>query len=819
MILQSVSQVTDWVGSFVGDLTFGFRVLRKNPGFAALAIVTLALGIGAATAVFSVVNAVLLRALPYSHPEQLVCLFERVPDVADVPLEAWAPVNADFYEWRKQSRSFSHMALFTTDRLNVSVGDAGFRVMGSRVTGDFFRVLGISPVLGRGIDNADDQPGNGDVAVISHELWQSRFSADQGVIGRRLLVNAEPYRIIGVMPAGFGFPRGSESLETNGKKTDVWMPWAMTLQTKASRDQNEGNAIARLRAGVTLQQAQAEIGTITSRFAPPYTQQVRRPEGVVRSLDEHVVGNSKHSLLILLAAVFLVLMIACTNAAGLTLERGYGRTREIGMRVALGASRWRLVRQLLAESICIAGAGCLLGTLMAFALVRLLIRFYPTNIPRMEETSIDGRVLLFSVLISAAATILAGMVPAWFTSRCNVNEALKRSAGRSVKGDTDKFHRALIAGEIALTVVLLVGSGLLIRSFLKLQLVDKGFGSLTTVGMNIQLDARYGQTELQNAFFSSLLERVNSVTGVEAAAAVNHVPLGGGQSIWLLEVEGNPFDAKVSFEERSVTSRYFAAMGIPLLEGRVFAEAERAGGPLVAIVSQSFARRYFPGRSAIGRTMRAGGSRTIVGVVADVRQAKLDSLPPMQIYLPLWQSGSQSADLVVRTTVPPERIASTLRALVRDADPALALADARTIGDLVFEATAERRFQTMVLTMFGAIALFLSLVGLYVLMAWAVQQRTAEIGIRMALGAQRGGILWMVLRQGAGLWLAGLAAGFAAALGLTRWLSSLLFEVQPTDPATYVGVGILFCAVAIAACCVPARRATQVDPMVALRCE
>jgi len=805
--------------SLLHDVGYGMRLLRRSPGFAAVAVFTLALGIGATTAVFSLVNAVLLRALPYGDPERLVYLYEKLPDIPNVPLEAWAPVNADFYEWQKQSRSFAAMALFTTDSLNAAMEDVTFRAAGSRVTGEFFRVLGVAPEIGRTVDNSDDQPGKGRVAVISHALWQSRFNGDRSVLGRELLLDARPYRIIGVMPPGFAFPHSSESIETIGKTTDVWVAWAMDPHSRAARNENSGNAIARVSPGVPLRQAQAEIAAITARFDPPFQQQSVKPQGVLQSFDEKIIGNSRRALLIFTGAVFLVLLIACTNVAGLSLVRASGRAQEIGVRAALGASRFRLLRQLLAETLAVATAGGMFGTALAFAIVKLVARFHPRDIPRIEEISIDARVLFFALLLSAAAVILAGLVPALAASRSHPIDALKKAGSRGVKRHTGFLDRGLMIAQVAFTVVMLVGSGLLIRSFLKLQRVDKGFHSLATVAMNIQLDRRYNGDDRQNAFFATLLERIAAVPGVEEVAAVNHLPLGGGESISLLEVEGYPFDEKVSFEERAVTPRYFAAMGIPMLNGRVFTNADAAAGPLVAVVSQSFSLRYFPGQSPVGRHVRTSGDRTIVGVVADVRQRDLDQTPPMQIYLPFSQNPSPAPDLVVRTNLPPDRVGSQVRTLVRNLDPALALSDARTMGQLVSQAAAGRRFQTAVLTAFGAIALFLSLVGLYALMSWSVQQKTGEIGVRLALGAQRSNVMRMVLREGATLWLCGMAAGLVVAWSLTRWLRSLLFEVQPTDLPTFLAVAVLFVAVATAACCLPARRATQVDPAISLRYE
>ncbi len=805
----------DMLDDLAADIRYGLRLLRRSPSFAALAVLTLALGIGATTAVFSVVNAVLLRDLPYRGPEQLVFLYERLPGIPDVPLEAWGPVNGDFYAWRKESRSFSRMALFTNDGLNVSVGDAAFRVTGSRVTADFFSILGI-PELGRTVDDADTQPGRERVVVISHALWESRFGGDCGVLGKELLLDARPYRIVGVMPAGFAFPHGAESLETIGKTTDIWTPWVMTPQQRASRDESQGNAIGRLRPGVTLRQAQGEIAAITARFAPPYQQQFQKPQGIVRSFDETITGGSRRSLLIFMGAVLLVLLIACSNVASLSLTRVSGRKQEISVRTALGASRLRLLRQLLTESLCIALAGGVLGTAAAVLILRLLVHFHPVNIPRIEETSIDGRVLLFTLLVSLTTAMLSGLFPAWSGSGCTLNQAIKGSATRS---GVTPLQSALTIAEIALTIVLLAGSGLLIRSFLNVRGVDKGFSSQATVSMNIELYGRYDQSQKQNAFFRSLLERTRVIPGIQEAAAIDHVPLGGGESISLLQVEGYPFDEKTSFESRSVTPQYFAAMGIPLLTGRVFDDGDAAGRLPVIVVSRSFARRYFPGRSALGRRVHTSGLRTIVGVVADVRQKNLDATPPMQIYLPLWQTGTGSASIVVRSTLPTKRVASVIRGLVRNLDPGLAVADPRTMQELVSGAGAERRFQTVVLSVFGGMALFLSLVGLYALVAWSVQQRTAEIGVRMALGAQQRAVLGLVLRQGATLWLSGIALGLACAWGLTRWMRSLLFEVQATDPLTFLAVALLFCTVAAAACYLPARRAARLDPAISLRYE
>jgi predicted permease len=804
------------------DAIHGVRMMRKNPGFAALAVITLALGVGATTAVFSVVNAVLLRALPYKQPERLVFLFQPNPRYPGVPIEAFGPFNAEFYEWQKQSRAFVNLAMFTNDRMNLSVNGTAVRVSGSRVTGDFFQVLGIAPEFGRSVTADDDQPGKGQVAVISRALWQSRFGSDRGVLGKELLLNARPYRIIGVMPAGFAFPHGPESLDTVGTVTDIWVPWAMTPQERASWEDASGNAIGRIRPGLSLSRAQAEMKAITARLDPLHPPPFRGAQSLVRPFDASITGASRRALLIFMAAVLLVLLIACSNVASLVLARATGRTLEIGVRTALGASRLRLVRQLFAESLSLATAGGLLGMATAFTAIRLLIAFRPANIPRLDETSVDWRVLLFAVCASFATALLFGLFPALSASQCNLSEVLKSSGNRTVKGTAGRLQRGLTIAEVALTFVLLAGSGLLIRSLLKLQSVDKGFASLSTVTMDIQLDARYSQPERQNAFWRGLIDRAGALPGVDAAAGINHIPLGGGESLTQMNLEGHPLDEKTLFEIRAITPRYFAAMGIPLLGGRAFHDGDVTGRPGVAIVSRSLARRYFAGQSAVGKRCRYGPQSpwlTIVGVVGDVRQWNLESTPPMQVYLPQWQSGGNSASVVLRTSRAPDRVTADMRSLVRGLDPAVALADVRTMSQLVSGATAERRFQTLLLTAFGGVALFLSLVGLYALMAYSVQQRIPEIGIRMALGAQRSSVMRLVLQQGAALALTGIALGCVCAWALTRSLASLLFEVKPTDGLTFVGAAILFCVVGLAACYLPARRATRVDPMIALRYE
>jgi len=637
-----------------------------------------------------------------------------------------------------------------------------------------------------------------------------------------VLLNAEPCRIVGVMPAGFAFPHGAESFETAkaiGISTEVWVPLALSAKEKADRGDVPGYAIGRLKPGVTLARAQSEMSAITAgldKLHPPFFQ---GSKSVIRPFDLEITGGSRRALLIFMAAVFLVLLIACSNIASLVLARMHGRNREFSLRTALGASRVRLIRQLSTESLCLATAGGALGVLAASLTIRLLVHFHPTNIPRLDETSIDARVLLFALGASAATVLLCGLFPAWPASRVDINEVLKHAGSRAVRGAAAGLHRELMIGQIALTFILLAGSGLLIRSFLNLHRVDKGFRPSSTVSMDIRLDARYNSPERQTAFFREVVQRTSNLPGVHAAAAVNHVPLGGGQSISAIEVEGYPFDDKIFFEQREVTPNYFVALGIPVLEGRGFTGADTVSSQPAIVISRNFARKYFPGQSALGKKIHTTGHRIVVGVVGDVRQYSLEATPPMQFYLPLWQTGDWAASVVARTSLPPDRLASDMRALVRNLDPAVAVADVRTGSDLLAAATAERRFETYLLTAFAGTALFLSLVGLYALMTYSVEQRTAEIGVRMALGAQPRSVLRLILRQGSTLAFAGIALGFACAWLAARSIASLLFEVKPTDAPTFVAVALLFCAVALAACYFPARRATRIDPMISLRSE
>src|SRR5215472_8140753 len=816
--MRSVSLLED----FVRDFRYTLRSIRKDPRFFSVTVLALALGIGASTSIFSLVNAVLIRSLPYPHPDRLVYLWSPNPRF-QAPLEYFTPMNADFFDLQKENRSFASLALFGTAKFNVAADGRADALGGARVTGDFFETMGIAPELGRAVSPADDAQGHDQVAVISHILWRERFGAERDILGKTLLLDARPYRIIGVMPAGFAFPRATD-VSASGKVTDVWIPWAMSPHQKANRGDGEGDAVGRLRPSVSVEQAQAEMSSLMASIDLLRPPKDRGFSARVQPMFDSVTGGSRHVLLLLLGAVGFLLLIACSSAAGLAMVRASGRTREIGVRAALGASRTQLIRQLLTESLFLGTSGGMLGVFVAFASIRVLLRFDPGNIPRFEETSIDARVLLFAVGTSILTSFLFGLFPALSASRCDPAQVLSETGSRSVKGMRYRFRQGLIVGQVALTVVLLTGSGLLIQSLARVLSVEKGFDPHSTLTMGLSLDARY-EPARQIAFYRELLGRIGGLPGVQAAGVVTILPLGHSEVLSWLAVEGHNFDEKVLFQTRSVAPHYFAAMGIHLLEGRYFTDNDSVGHPNVAIVSRTFAEQYFPGQSSLGKRFHFidGAAHptwwTIVGLVDDVRNASLEEKARPQAYVPFWQSSMPDASVVLRTTTDPETTAAAVRRELGTLDPALAISDFRTMDQLVSEATEERRFQTTVLSAFSGIALAFSLVGLYALLAYSVRQRTAEIGVRMALGAQQRHVMQLIIGQGAGLAFAGIGVGLLSAWALTRLLASLLFEVKATDGSTFATVAFTFSAVLLVACYVPARQAMRTDPMVALRHE
>ncbi|HKF53300.1 MAG TPA: ABC transporter permease [Candidatus Acidoferrales bacterium] len=816
------------MGTLIQDIRFALRIFAKSPGFAIVAILTLAVGIGANTAIFSLLNAVLIRSLPYKDPGQIVYVFTPSHDLPQVPIEAIGPSNGDFFDIQRQAHSFSEITLFDQHWFNLSAEGAAQRVSGVFIRSNFFSTFGVNPLFGRGIESADTEPGREHVAVISFSLWQSTFGANAQVLGKSITLDGQIYHVVGVMPASFGYPSGNELPYSNAGSTQIWLPMALTPQQKTDRDNSSSDAVARLRPGVTLGQAQAEMNAIMPRLDALHSgnNPFKNWYCVLRPFTETVVGGVRLFVWLLFGAVSLVLLIACANAANLLLARAAGRTHEMGLRSALGARRGRLIRQILTESVMLAVAGGVLGVYIAYAAIRLLLRLNPGNIPRLNQISIDPRVLLFAVAISLATGIVFGILPALGVSRTNLSELLKQGGNKGVIGASKRWRHVLIVAEVALAVVLLTGSGLLIRSYVNLQNVSTGFSD-STLTMHIALDSRYSKPDQRSTFFHAALDKLRTLPGVATVGATDALPLSHTEEMTTFSVEGYPNKKDQIVDSRFATDNYFQTIGTPLLAGRFFSEADQTPkAPSVVIVNEAFAKAYFPGRSAIGGhmclcyfTSGAPAWSTVVGVVGSTRFSNLENIPPPQVYSPLWRADLGQAYIAVLTSLSSARIVPEIRSAVASIDPTLAVADIQTMDERVSDASALRRFQTSLFGVFAAVALFLAAIGLYGVMAYSVKQRTPEIGIRLALGAQPSSVMKLIVRQGMILTVLGIVIGVAVAFTLTRLLASLLYGIAPTDPATFILVSAVLLGVSLLACYVPGRRAMRIEPIEALRYE
>ncbi len=794
------------------DLKYSIRTMIRAPGFAAMAVLTLGLGIGANTAFFSVVNGVLLRPLPFAHPEQLVFMQEYRSSRAQDPLgNVSAP---DFMDWRAQSRSFQQFVAFD-ERTAVITGEPGpDRLPAAWVSPAFFQMLQIPLHLGRGFQADEEKFGNHRVVVLSHEIWQRRYLADPNIVGRILPIHGHPHTVIGVMPPGFQF---------TSQKTDLWLPFAFSSDDLVERGAHYFVVIARRRAGVSIEQAQAEMSEIAARLEAQYPE--NKGHGVrVTGLRENMVGDFRGAMWILLGAVGLILLIACANVAGLMLSRAMAREREIAVRVALGAGRWRLARQFLTESLLLAVVAGALGVLLAVWGTDTLVALGADRVPRLHEVSVDGASLAFTLAASLFSALLFGLVPVLQATGPQLQSALKE--GSAGAGSSRQWTRnVLVASEIALAVVLLVGSGLLLQSFLRMMDEDPGFRPQNVFTFRLSLpETKYLKEEQQAAFFDQALRHVRELPGVTDAAAIAPLPMGGSTfnlSVILVD-RGETFEDRRPAFWRIVSPGYFQTMRIPLRKGRVFNEHDQQGRSCVILINETMRKALWQDREPLGERIQIGYNDIvceIVGVVGDVRHRGLDLAGGMEMYTPMAQVPLSGAEFVVRTSGDPLTSVSDVRRVIQKLDPDLPVVNVRTMEELVARAGAQRRYAAMLMGLFAAAALLLAAVGLYGVINYAVGQRTREIGLRLAFGAQRRDILRLILGHGAGLGAVGLLAGVGAALAATRLMRAMLYQVEPNDLLTYASVTTVLALVTLVACWIPARRAARVDPMIALRYE
>jgi putative ABC transport system permease protein len=804
----------------LGELRYAVRSLSGSPGFTLVAVLALALGIGASTSIFSVVNAVLLEPLPYPDPDRLVLVWERSSrmNVANnrAPGSTVNPIN--FLEWRSRNQSFERMAAFIQYAMNLTGEAEPEQVLGLAVTDGFFEILGARAALGRTFRPEEDAPENNNVVVLSHELWQRRWGGDPAVVGRKITVNNRLLEVVGVMAPAFRFP---------GTRAELWMPFGID-RARLARAGRFFSAVARLRPGVSLERAQADMSVVAAQLRDERPDVNAKWSVGTIELREQAVGETRTALLVLFAAVGFVLMIACANVASLMLIRATRRERELAVRTALGASRARLVRQLLVESVTLALAGGALGAVAAVGATRLLVAMIPDSMSVYNVTAVgvNRTVLLFTLVITFATGVLFGVAPALKAGRIDPHDALKEGA-RGTSGAGSRARAALVVAEVALSMVLLVAAGLLLRSFERLLAVEPGFHADKVLTMRLAPGARFQNDQQSAAFLEQVLERVRTLPEVKAAGSISFLPLSGllsATSFWRGDRPQPPPGEQSAAQTFVIAQGYFAAMGIPLLDGRTFDARDRDGAPFVAIVNRELANRFFAGENPVGKRLHVQwghpqATYEIVGVVGSVRHLGLDKSSEPALFLANRQEPGAFFHLVIRTSGDPMWLAPAVRSEIRAIERDIPVSEVRTMEQYVERSVARPRFNMLLITTFAGLALALAALGLFGVISYSVAQRTHEIGIRRALGAADGRVVAMVLKQGMTLAVAGVVLGLAGAFALTRFLETLLFGVTPTDSVTFASVAAVLVAVTLGACYVPARRAAQVDPMVALRCE
>ncbi|MGO9096387.1 MAG: ABC transporter permease [Bryobacteraceae bacterium] len=810
----------------IREIRFALRSLRKSPAMTATAIGVVALGIGANAALFTVFNAVLLRPLPYPHSERIVELMRRFPG-----FDIWAATPAKFDFWRRQSHSFEAVSAqnYTPIGLNLTSQGEPERLLGLAVTADYFKVLGMAPALGRTFTEAEDRPGAGHYAVLSHSLWKRLFEGKPEAIGATLRLGGTPYTVIGAMPAGFDSPQHA----------DLWTPLALTIDP--ADHANDYTVLARLKPGATLESAQGDMRTTGERLRAVYADLMgaRETVGVV-DYHDYLVAGSRTALLVLMGAVALVLLMACANVANLLLARYTGRQHEIAVQRALGATGWTLLRQLLTESLLLSGAGAAAGLLLADSLVPLLMRLAPTALPQFATPTLDGRVILFAVLLAVATGVLFTLAPAFHGARAPVADALREAGTRTTEGSgAGRLRRVLVIAEVSISFVLLVGAGLLAETFQRLSRVEPGFDAQNAVTTQVSIgDQRFARTQVVAGMAERVASRLEALPGVVAAASTDFLPVSGLFDL-PFEIVGRPVgkdDDMLDEKIRTISPHYFAALRIPVLAGRVFSARDTQASAAVMLVNQAFAKKYFPKRDPLGQEILIGRNmgarfadrpRQIVGVVGDTRDLGLGSPAPPEMFVPLAQVPDGIMDTtrteiplswVIRSSGEPMALAGAIRREMTAAS-GLATGAVTPLEEIVADSLARERFSMVLLGIFGALALLLGTVGLYGVISYSVAQRTNEIGIRSALGAAPADLLGLVLRDGMRLVVVGLAVGLAGSLWLSRFLRAMLYGVTPGDPAILTGVAAVLVGAAALALLLPARRAARIDPAAALRAE
>jgi putative ABC transport system permease protein len=791
--------------------------MRKNPAFTFIAIVTLAMGIGANTAIFSVVNSVLLRPLPYPNAERLMTIWED-HRARNGPVNEWTSPTG-FEDWRDQAKSFDHVvALQGWGPTLTGQGDPE-QLVGAQVSHNTFAMLGVAPALGRSFRPEEDQRGVESVVIISHRLWRQRFGADSSLVGKRISLNGESLVVIGVMPAAFKFPIISGA--------DIWRPILPALGPGCQRGCITIRVMARLKPEVTEAQSRAELNAIAARIEQQFPDTNTKVGVTLVPLHEFLVGPVKTQMLALLVAVGFVLLIACANVANLLLARSATREKEIAIRASLGAGRWRIARQLLSESLLLAVTGGAVGLLLAYWLVDLLVGFSPQGTPRLDEIGVDMRALGYAMSITVLTGLLFGTAPVWQLFKADLNQSLRDGGkGLHVARSGRRALSALVVAETALALTLLVGAGLLIRSFIRLQSVDPGFNPRNVLTGVVTLPpAIYPERNQIAPFYGQLLERIKALPGVQSAAAVSSLPLAGSDSDSGFVIEGRPApqpDQRPVAWVSSVSPDYFRTMGMRLIAGREFKEYDNENAARVVIISEATARRHFPNEDPIGKRIgngRPDGWREIVGVTADVKHFGLNQDARVSMFFPHRQQPARRMVIVTRTTADPMSLSSALRGALASMDKNLAVSNISPMEEITAQSIGQERYTLLLLGLFSALALLLAVAGIYGVMSYAVAQRTHEIGVRMTLGAQTRHVFRLVVTQGMILVLVGVGIGLASAIALTRFIRGLLFGVSATDPMTFAGVAALLALTALIACYVPARRASKVDPMIALRCD